>query len=430
MSAIFGVFSQRKNKNVFLRIYAGLYALQHRGQEAMGICLIENEKISEIKGRGLVSDNIKHDNKNSIGGYAGIGHVKYEYSDDDITTLPMPWQYYPDGKDQVIIAVDGKFLDDRDVEEIVGVLNGPIEKIPEYILNLKGAYSIIFAKKDMMIAIRDPHGIKPLSMGKVDSEIIFSTETCGITGSDAEVVRDLQPGEIVVVTKDEVKSLRAGNFTATPCVFDFVYTARPDSFINGTSVYRSRIKMGMELFEEAPVEADIVVGSPDSGMISALGFARASGISYEKAIVRNRYIGRTFILPSDEMRKKGVKMKLSPIRSLIDGKRVVLVDDSIVRGNTIKHVIEILKDSGAKEIHVRIASPPVIRSESLTFDVPSPEKLIANGKTVEDIREYIGADSLAYLSLDGLNKACGNGKFYERCFGGYDPFEEGDEDVN
>lgn len=226
MSAIYGVFSQKKNKNVFLRIYAGLYALQHRGQEAMGICLIENEKISEIKGRGLVSDNIKHDNKNSIGGYAGIGHVKYEYSDDDITTLPMPWQYYPDGKDQVIIAVDGKFLDDRDVEEIATVLNGPIEKIPEYILNLKGAYSIIFAKKDKMIAIRDPHGIKPLSMGKIDSEIIFSTETCGITGADAEVERDLLPGEIVVVTKDEVKSLRAGNFTATPCVFDFVYTAK------------------------------------------------------------------------------------------------------------------------------------------------------------------------------------------------------------
>lgn len=429
MSAIIGVFSKKKNRNVIQRIYTGLFALQHRGQDAMGICLIENDKISEVKGNGVISDNISQENVGKLSGYVGIGHVKYLYQDDDPSLLPMPWLFYPNEKDQVLIAVDGKFLDDRDPEEIAEVLNGPIEKIPEYILNLKGAYTILFAKKDMMIAIRDPHGIKPLSMGMCGDEVIFSSESCGITGSYGQFLKELSPGEIVVVTKDETKYLKAGDFKETPCIFDYVYIARPDSNIGGVSVYDARIKMGEELFRESPVEADIVVGSPDSGMISALGFSRASGIKYEKAIVRNRYVGRTFIFPNDDMRKRGVRMKLSPIKSLIEGKRVVLVDDSIVRGNTITHVIETLKESGAKEIHVRIVSPPVIKSESLTFDVPRAEKLIANGRTVEEIREMIGATSLSFLSLEGLKRACGGGEFYERCFGGYDPFK-GDEDVN
>ena len=425
MSGIFGVFSNKKNVNVFPTIYSGLFALQHRGQDAMGVSLLENDKLSEVKGKGLVTDNIKFDNINRLEGYVGISHVRYPFADDDKALLPMPWVFYPGTEgEKALISIDGKFINNVEAEEIAEVLNRDMADIIDFISYLNGAYSILFAKEDKMIAIRDPYGIKPLVIGHKDSQTIVSTESCGIEAVGGEVDHFLKPGEIIVIDKNGSKSYFAKSGGYSPCIFEMVYTARPDSIIDGVSVYEARLKMGEILSREHPVEADIVVGSPDSGLIAALGFARASGIQYENAIVRNKYIGRTFILPTDDMRKKDIKIKLNPIKKFLKGKDVVLVDDSIVRGNTIKRVIEILKDSGVNKIHIRIASPPGINSGSLTFDIPKEEELISHNRTIEEVRSLIGADSLGFISLEGLREACGNKNYYEKCFGGNDPFKE------
>lgn len=422
MSGIFGAISLKKNINVFPTIYSGLYALQHRGQESMGVSLLDNEKLSEIRGKGKIADNIKFDNIGTLEGYVGVGHIKYPFNGEDKSLLPMPWLFYTNDKTKkLLISIDGVFLSDLDMDEIVENLNKDIEEVKNFVSNLRGAYSIIMISENKMVVIRDPYGIKPICVGKKKDIILASSESCGIDAVDGEFYRDLEPGEIYIVEDNKEKSYYAKNYGCNTCIFEMVYTARPDSIIDNVSVYDSRINMGEILFEEHPVDADIVVGSPDSGMIAALGFSRASGIKYEKAIVRNRYIGRTFILPNENMIRKGIKIKLVPIKHLINGKRVVLVDDSIVRGNTIKRVIEILKESGASEIHIRIASPQVINSESLTFDVPSEDRLISHGRSVEEVRRIIGADSLGFISIEGLRRACGNKEYYEQCFGGNNP---------
>ena len=425
MSGIVGIFSKKKYKNIFPNLYSALYALQHRGQETMGISLLSHERLSEIKGDGDISKNIKFDNISTLAGNVGLGHVKYPFADDNSSLLPMPWLFYPiDNPMKNLIAIDGKFISDVSAEDVVNVLNSyNIDQIIDFISNLKGAYSIIVVNEKRMIAIRDPYGIKSLCVGKKGDEFIATSESCAIDSIDGEFLHDLKPGEIYIVDDNGEESYYAKQYSDAPCIFEMVYTARPDSFINGVNVYDARIKMGKILYEEHPVEADIVVGSPDSGLISAIGFSQASGIKYENAIVRNRYIGRTFILPTDKMRRQGIKIKLNPIKNLIKDKRVVLVDDSIVRGNTIKRVIEILKDSGAKEVHIRIASPQVIKKETFTFDIPTEDHLISNNRTTEEVRKIIGADSLGFISLEGLRRACGNKTYYENCFNGYNPLE-------
>lgn len=425
MSGIVGIFAKKKYKNVFPSLYSALYALQHRGQETMGISLLSHNKLSEIKGEGDISKNIKFDNISNLAGNVGVAHVKYPFIGDDSSLLPMPWLFSSkSGKGKNLIVIDGKFVTDISAEEIVERLTcDDIEKIKDFVSNLRGAYSIIVVNENRMIAIRDPYGIKSLSLGVKDDEYIVSSETCAIESIDGKISHELKPGEICILDEMNEYSYFAKKYSDAPCIFEFVYTARPDSYINGISVYDARIKMGKILYKEHPVEADIVVGSPDSGLISALGFSHASGIKFENAIVRNRYIGRTFILPKDSMRKKDIKIKLNPIKHLIKGKRVVLIDDSIVRGNTIKRLIEILKDSGAREVHIRISSPEVIKEECFTFDIPKKEHLISNNRSREEVRKLIGADSLGYISLDGLRKACGNKTYYENCFGGYNPIE-------
>ncbi len=425
MSGIIGIFSKKKYKNIFPDLYAGLFAIQHRGQEAMGISLLAHEKLSEIRGDGEIANNISLDNISTLAGNVGLGHVKYRFVEDDKSLLPMPWLFYPKNSNcKNLIAIDGKFIDGISPEEIVNKLNSNnIDEIIEFINNLKGAYSIIVVSEERMIAIRDPYGIKNLCVGEKEDSYIVASESCAIESIGGKFSHELKAGEIYIVDDEGDKSYFAKEISNSPCIFEFVYTARPDSSINGVSVYDARIKMGEILYKEHPVDADIVVGSPDSGLISAVGFARASKIKYERAIVRNRYINRTFILPTDSMRKKGIKIKLNPIKHLIEGKRIVLVDDSIVRGNTIKRVIEILRESGAKEVHIRIASPQVIKEEEFTFDVPDKDHLISNNRSVEEVRDMIGADSLGFISLEGLRKACGNKTYYENCFDGYNPLE-------
>ncbi|MDU7649917.1 MAG: amidophosphoribosyltransferase [Anaerococcus vaginalis] len=425
MSGIVGIFSKKKYKNVFPELYSGLYAIQHRGQESMGISLLAHEKLSEIRGKGEIANNISLDNISTLAGNVGLGYVKYRFAEDDKSLMPMPWLFYPKNSNfKNLIAIDGKFLDETSPEDVVNKLNSNnIDEIIQFINNLKGAYSIILVNGNRMIAIRDPYGIKNLCVGKKEDSYIVASESCVIESIDGQLCHELKPGEIYIVDDNGEESYFAKELSNSPCIFDFVYTARPDSSINGVSVYDARIKMGEILYKEHPVDADIVVGSPDSGLISAVGFSRASNIKYERAIVRNRYINRTFILPTNSMRKKGIRIKLNPIKHLIEGKRVVLVDDSIVRGNTIKRVIEILRESGAKEVHIRIASPQVTKEETFTFDVPDKDHLISNNRSVEEVRKIIGADSLGFISLEGLRQACGNKTYYENCFNGYNPLE-------
>ena len=426
MSGIFGVFATKKYLNIFPPLYSGLFALQHRGQESMGISLLADGKLSLVNGKGLISDNIKYDNIRMLEGRVGLGHVRYPFEFDRRELLPMPWLFHPgDGTSKTLIAMDGKFFNGVELEDVAEEIHSRTdEELIEYVNQLDGAYAMIFVQEERMVVIRDPKGVKPIAVGIHDEFVAASSESCALNAVGASV-KELKPGEIFIVDEDGPRSIFANEKTNTPCIFEFVYTARPDSVIGGVSVYDARMKMGEILYEEHPVEADIVVGSPDSGLISALGFSRASGIPNENAIVRNRYIGRTFILPTENMRRKGIQIKLSPIKSLLKDKDIVLVDDSIVRGNTMRRVVEILRESGAKSIHIRIASPPVIKGEQTTFDIPSEDKLLARGKTVEEIRELIGCDSLGFISLEGLRRACGNKPYYERCFGGIDTLEEG-----
>lgn len=425
MSGIVGIFSKKNYKNIFPDLYSALYAIQHRGQEAMGISLLSHEKLSEIRGKGEIANNISLDNISTLAGNVGLGHVKYMFAEDDRSLLPMPWMFYPKNSNHKnLIAIDGKFFNENSPEEIVNNLNSKnINEIIEYVNNLNGVYSLLVLSDERMIAVRDHYGIKNLCVGKNNDNYIVASESCAIESIGGELCHELKPGEIYIVDNDGEKSYFTKEISNSPCIFDFVYTARPDSCINGISVYDARIKMGEILYKEHPVDADIVVGSPDSGLISAVGFSRASNIKYERAIVRNRYINRTFILPTDSMRKKGIKIKLNPIKHLLEGKRVVLVDDSIVRGNTMKRVIEILRESGAKEVHVRISSPQVVKEEKYTFDVADKEHLISSNRSVEEVREIIGADSLGFISLEGLREACGNKTYYENCFDGFNPLE-------
>ncbi|MDO5715294.1 MAG: amidophosphoribosyltransferase [Tissierellia bacterium] len=421
MSGLYGLFSKDKTVNAFSNLYFGLFALQHRGQEAMGLSLLKNGRLSEIKGYHLVSENINMENATDLEGPVGLGHVKYAFSQEKKEALPMPWYYEIHGKPSLIV-VDGVFLnEDFRMDTLVEKLAGNEEELKEYISHLRGAYGIIFLQEDRMIAIRDIYGIKPMCIGSRNNVTIASSESCGIDAVGGQLEKFLKPGEIYIATDQKDYSIFAQARGNHQCLFEMVYIARPDSIVDGVVVYDARHKMGEILYEESPVKADVVIGAPDSGMIAALGFAHKSGIYYQKAIVRNRYIGRTFITPTDEERQLGVKIKLSVIESLVRGKDVVLVDDSIVRGITMKRMVNILKEAGAKSIHIRIACPPVVESENLSIDVPDCEFLISHHHHPQELVDIIGCDSLAFLSLEGLRQACGNKGYYEKYFGGENP---------
>lgn len=277
--------------------------------------------------------------------------------------------------------------------------------------------------EDKLTVVRDPWGIKSFFLGKYNDSYVVASETCAIDAIGAEYLRDIAPGEIVTINKYGLNSKFVERRDEKSCIFEFVYLSRQDSYINGKSIYDARSNMGRRLAEESPVNGDVVIGAPDSGTIAALGFSHESGIQYREGILKNRYVGRTFILPDQRMRDKSVKIKLNPLKKNLKGKRVILVDDSIVRGTTIKSTVAMIKDAGATEVHVRIACPPVTTSCDLCVDTPSEDKLIGANHTVEETREIIGADSLAYLSLDGLVYACSGNGFCKNCFDGKYPIE-------
>lgn len=419
MSGHIGIFG--KDVNVTYELYWALYALQHRGEVASGIAVLDDEKSDLVSGLGLVGDIFSEEEINRLNGAKGVAHVKYAFHDDLDNLIVYPLIYddlgYPE-----ILSVDGSFIEKEVNQNDVIKIFRDSDNITKNLPSIKGAYSIVYLTPEKMVVARDPWGIKNMVIGRYGSNYVVASETCAIESIGAEILRELVAGEIVTIDENGLRSELTETRVEKNCIFEFVYTARQDSYINGLSVYESRYNMGRRLAEEAPVNADVVIGAPDSGTIAALGYSHESRIQYKEGILKNRYVGRTFTLPEQSMRERAVKIKLNPLRRNLDGKRVILVDDSIVRGTTIRNTVAMLRNAGAAEVHVRIAAPPVVYSCNLCVDTPSRDNLIGANKTIEETREIIGADSLAYLSIDSLIRCCGGQNIYcKHCFDGNYP---------
>jgi len=418
---VFGVFGC---KDAAKLCYSGLYALQHRGQEAAGIVSYCSQSFYVVKNEGLVSDVFNNDNLGYLKGETAIGHVRYSTTGSNNINNIQPL-YSKTAKGKVAIAHNGNltnaysvykklekqgalFQSTVDSEIILHLLsrakgNSIVENVQDTLAQIEGAYSLVAMGEDYLIAARDPNGFRPLVLGKLNNGYIVSSETCALDLIGADYIREIEPGEILYITESGVSSFRIP-LPSKPsmCIFEHIYFARPDSIVYGDTVHDVRKLYGKCLAEEYPVDADIVMSIPDSGNSAALGYSEASGIPYEIGMTRNHYVGRTFIQPSQKIRDFGVKVKLNPIKSVLEGKRVVVVDDSLVRGTTSKRRVSAIREAGAKEVHLRISSPPIRFSCHFGIDTPRKEKLIASQKTVEEIMNYVGADSLGYLSQKGM----------------------------
>ena len=429
-------------------VYYGLYALQHRGQEACGIAAINDRELSFRKDVGLVSEVFDQAALDQLGGTLAIGHVRYATSGGGQreNAQPLTLKYV---KGTLAVAHNGNLADAQalrtafeyrgaifqttvDSELIAYAIAqerlrcaSAEEAVCRAIRTLRGAYSLLVMSPRKLIAARDPWGFRPLCMGRRGDAVLFASESCALSSVGAEFVREIDPGEVVVVEEGKISSLRENCQGASShmCIFEYIYFARPDSVICGQSVHEARRNAGRLLARESPVEADVVVGVPDSGLDAAMGYAEESGIPYGVGLVKNRYIGRTFITPGQESRERAVRIKLGPLRSCVEGKRLVLIDDSIVRGTTSRQIVSLLREAGAREIHMRSSAPPFISPCYFGTDIPDREELIACHLSVEEIREAMGADSLAFLSLDALHKIAPHAEcgFCEGCFTGRYP---------
>ena len=441
---VFGILSNKK-ENLGKLVYYGLYALQHRGQESCGIVVNDDGMFSSYKDLGLVSEVFSRDTLAHLSeGTMAVGHVRYGTTGGTIRNNCQPIEINHQ-KGKMALAHNGNLsnaLELRDKLELSGAifhttsdtetiaymitrerLTAPsIEDAVSHAMNsLEGAYSLILMSSAKMIAVRDPYGFRPLCYGKMpDGSYVIASESCALTAVGAELVRDLLPGEILVFSEQGIESRRehCGIRKQKTCIFEYIYFARPDSVIDKISVSAARIQAGKILAQKKPVRADLVIGVPDSGLDAALGFSQASGIPYGIGLVKNKYIGRTFISPGEKERLDLVRMKLSPIISARRGKRVVLIDDSIVRGTTSKQIVNLLREAGAKEIHMRISAPPFLHPCYYGTDIDSEENLIASHHGEEEIADLIGADSLGYLPLECLHELIGNHAYCDACFSG------------
>lgn len=440
---VFGIYSTDEIEAANITYY-GLYALQHRGQESAGIVASDCDKLTVYKDMGLVSEVFDKEILQGLKGSSAIGHVRYSTTGSSNVTNAQPIMVkYKLGS--IAIAHNGNLVNAEVIRELLedggcvfqtsidsevvlnliarGAKRGIERAVVDAIQAVKGSYAIVILTNDMLIGIRDPHGIRPLCIGKLNNSYILCSESCALDSVGAEFVRDVNPGEIVIVDKDGLRSINFAEKTkCETCSFEYIYFARPDSTIDGINVYNARVRAGKMLFKEHPVEADIVVGVPDSGIPAAVGFAEASGIPYGIGFIKNRYVGRTFISPSQSMREKAVTVKLNPLKVNVDGKRVVIVDDSIVRGTTSRKLVEALKKAGAKEVHFRVSSPSVKYPCYFGIDTPYRSELIGANLTPKEIGDEIGADSLGFLSMDGLLETLGKQKgFCIGCFSGIYP---------
>ena len=441
---VFGILSNQK-ENLGKLVYYGLYALQHRGQESCGIVVNDDGVFSSYKDLGLVSEVFSRDTLAHLSeGTMAVGHVRYGTTGGTIRNNCQPIEVNHQ-KGKMALAHNGNLsnaLELRDKLELSGAifhttsdtetiaymitrerLTAPsIEEAVSRTMNsLEGAYSLILMSSAKMIAVRDPYGFRPLCYGKrKDGSYVIASESCALTAVGAKFVRDLLPGEILVFSEQGIESRREHCNTRKQktCIFEYIYFARPDSVIDKVSVSAARIQAGKILAQKKPAKADLVIGVPDSGLDAALGFSQASGIPYGIGLVKNKYIGRTFISPGEKERVDLVRMKLSPIISAIRGKRVVLIDDSIVRGTTSKQIVTLLREAGAKEIHMRISAPPFLHPCYYGTDIDSEENLIASHHGEEEIADLIGADSLGYLPLECLHELIGNHAYCDACFSG------------
>jgi len=422
---VFGIFNQENiSIDVAKLTYFGLYALQHRGQESAGIAVSDGQKLLIYKDLGLVSEVFNEEKLKTLQGNCAIGHVRYSTTGANIWENSQPLlKNYKGGT--FSLAHNGNLVNQEELKaklkengvqiysstdsEIISNLiktnsEESIEKnIKMVAAQLKGAFSLVIMTENKLIGLKDPFGFHPLALGKLGDSYLFASETCAFNLIGAEFIREVEPGEMVVIDKEGIKSTRIlpDNRKAL-CIFEFVYFARPDSTIYGANVALSRQKMGRRLAREYPVQADIVVPVPDSGISAAIGYTAQSGIPYEEGLIKNRYIGRTFIQPEQLIRDFGVKIKLSPIKEIIKGKRVILIDDSIVRGTTSRKIVKLVREAGAREVHVRISSPPIFFPCFYGIDTPNREYLRAANHSLEETRKWLGADSLGYLSIEGL----------------------------
>ncbi len=440
---VFGVWST-DDINAAQWIYFGLVALQHRGQESAGIVVCDTKgpigNICAHKGMGLVSEVFQQDTLAKLRGNIGIGHVRYSTAGASCIENAQPFSLNY-AKGTLALAHNGNITNADEIREELqkegAVFNGTSdsevvaykiarermelasieEAVTSVAKELKGGYALLVMSPQKLVAVRDPLGLKPLCIGKVDGSYIFASESAAITAVDGEVIRDVLPGEIVTISKEGIKSeIALQAELKAHCVFEYIYFARLDSKIDNISVYDARLRGGMALAERYPVEADVVTGVPESGLTAAVGYAQKAGLPFKLAFNKNSYVGRTFIKPTQQERMSAVHMKLSVIESVVKDKRVVLIDDSIVRGTTIANLITMMRKAGAKEVHVRISSPPFLYPCFYGTDVPDNSELIANEYSVEEIRERIGADSLGYMHLDDFHKMTGDLPLCKACF--------------
>src|SRR5574344_448176 len=446
-----GVYGICGGEAVASLVYYGLFALQHRGQESCGIAINDDASINCLKGMGLVSEFFTPEKLAQLKGSTAIGHVRYSTTGSSTAdnAQPLVTQYI---KGTLSIAHNGNLTNaislKAELEDSGAIFHTTVdseviaymiasaraktdsveEAVKSVIHKIPGGYALLVMSPKKLIAARDPDGLKPLVMGRIIRSdggyaTVFASETCALAATGAEYVRDVLPGEIVIADDSGVRSLDSGlTVNVKKCVFEYIYFARPDSVIDGISVFEARVRAGALLARQYPVDADCVIGVPESGIDAAMGYAKESGIPYEKGFVKNSYVGRTFIKPSQQLRAQAVRIKLNPIAAAVKGKRVVMIDDSIVRGTTIANIVRMLRTAGAAEVHVRISSPPFTKPCYYGTDVPSRENLIACQHTLPEIREIIGADSLGYLRVDSLDEMLGEeGRHYcDACFtGGY-----------
>lgn len=445
---VFGIYDQDGYDCARLTYY-GLYALQHRGQESCGIAVNDDGTIIHHKDMGLVPEVFNDVILNHLKGQIAVGHVRYSTTGASFreNAQPLVTKYV---KGTLTLAHNGNLINAAALRseleqsgaifqttidsEVIAYLVarervncGSVEEaVKRAMTRIKGSYALVVMSPRKLIGVRDPLGIRPLSIGRLGNSYVLASETCALDSISAEFIRDVEPGEIIVIDRNGLRSIKDNcSGKSRMCIFEFIYFARPDSIIEGANVYEARKEAGRILAKEHPVEADLVIGVPDSGFSAALGFAEESGIPYGEGLIKNRYIGRTFIQPLQSQREQGVRIKLNALKRSVEGKRIVMVDDSIVRGTTSRRIVQMLKDAGATEVHMRISSPPIKYPCYFGIDTPSRTQLVASNHSIEEIRQKVSADSLGFLSIEGLLQTPINAKceFCTACFSGDYPME-------
>jgi amidophosphoribosyltransferase len=441
---VFGIYNHSEAANL---TYLGLYALQHRGQESAGIVASDGQRLRAVREMGYVADAFSERTLAGLPGSSAIGHVRYSTAGESKIENAQPF-LIDCSHGEIAVCHNGNLVNAQELRDRL-VSEGSIfqttsdtevllhlyarsravtleDALVESLSQARGAFSLALLTKDRLVAVRDPHGFRPLAIGRLGDAIIVCSETCALDLIGATYVRDVEPGELLIVGPSGIRSLHPfGPARLAHCVFEHVYFSRPDSYVFGESVNEVRTNFGRRLAQEAPVDADVVVPIPDSGVCAAIGYAETAGLPMKMGLIRNHYVGRTFIQPAQSIRHFSVKVKLNPVRSILDGQRVVLVDDSIVRGTTSRKIVRMVRSAGAKEVHLRISCPPTLSPCFYGVDTPRRSELIAATHTLDEIRRYISADSLSYLSLDGLLTAVGEkrGTYCTSCYTGVYPVE-------